>query len=104
MTLSIHGVGKVTVPSMPAFMIHKLLAAPLRSTAHKDKVEKDYRQVQAVAKRVVRDKALVAERRRILEDLHKKWAREIVESAHAMAEYLPPDENPKVVKLVSGLS
>jgi hypothetical protein len=104
MTFSIHGVGKVTVPSMPAFMIHKLLVAPLRSTAQKDKVEKDYRQVQAVAKRVVRDEALVAESRRILEDLHKKWARKIVESAHAMAATLPPDENPDVVKLVLGLS
>ena len=104
MTFSIHGVGKVTVPSMPAFMIHKLLVAPLRSTAQKDKVEKDYRQVQAVAKRVVRDEALVAQSRRILDDLHKKWARKIVESAHAMAEYLPPDENPDVVKLVLGLS
>jgi len=104
MTFSIHGVGKVTVPSMPAFMIHKLLVAPLRSIAQQDKVEKDYRQVQAVAKRVVRDEALVAESRRILEDLHKKWARKIVESAHAMAEYLPPDENPDVVKLVLGLS
>jgi hypothetical protein len=104
MTFSIHGVGRVTVPSMPAFMIHKLLVAPLRSAAQKDKVEKDYRQVQAVAKRIVRDDALVAESRRILENLHKKWARRIAESVRTMAEYLPPDENPDVVKLVLRVS
>ena len=104
MTFSIHGAGKVTVPSMPAFMLHKLLVAPLRSRAQRDKVEKDYRQVQAVAKRVIRDEALVAESRRILEGLHKKWARRIVESVQAMAEYLPPDENLDVVQLVLGAS
>lgn len=104
MTFSIHGVGKVTVPSMPAFMIHKLLVAPLRSPAQKDKVEKDYRQVQAVAKRIFRDDVLVGESRRILEGLHKKWARRVVESVRAMAEYLPPDENTDVVKLILRVS
>ena len=104
MTFSIHGVGKVTVPSMPAFMIHKLLVAPLRSREQKDKVEKDYRQVQAVAKRIVRDDALVAESRNILAGIHKRWVRKIVESANAMADHLPPDENHVVVKLVLGTS
>lgn len=104
MTFSIHGVGKVTVPSMPAFMIHKLLVAPLRSKAQKDKVEKDYRQVQSVAKKIAQDDALVAESRKILGGLHKKWARKIVESVRTMADYLPPDENLDVVKLVLGVS
>jgi len=104
LTFSIHGVGKVTVPSMPAFMIHKLLVAPLRSREQKDKVEKDYRQVQAVAKRIVRDDALVAESRKILEGLHKKWIRKVVESVNAMADHLPPDESPDVVKMVLGVS
>jgi len=100
MTFTVHGVGKVTVPSMPAFMIHKLLIAPLRSREQKDKVAKDYRQVQAVAKRIVRDDVLVAESRKILAGLHKRWVLKIAESANAMAEHLPPDENHAVVKLV----
>jgi len=103
MTFRIRGVGKVTVPSMPAFMIHKLLVAPLRSKAQKDKVEKDYRQVQAVAKRIIRDDALVVESRKILDSIHKKWARRIADSVQTMAEYLPPDEKMDVVKLVLGL-
>jgi hypothetical protein len=103
-TFSIHGVGKVAVPSLPAFMIHKLLVAPLRSKEQKDKVEKDYRQVQAVAKRIVRDDALVVESRKILEGLHKKWVRKVVESVSTMADHLPPDENPDVVKMVLGVS
>jgi hypothetical protein len=36
--------------------------------------------------------------------IHKKWVCKIVESVHAMAEYLPPDENPDVVKHVLGVS
>jgi hypothetical protein len=104
MTFSIHGVGKVMVPSMPAFMIHKLLVAPLRSREQKDKVEKDYRQVQAVAKRIARDDALVVESRNILDGLHKKVVHKVVESVSAMADHLPPDENLDVVKMVLGVS
>lgn len=104
MTFSVHGVGKVTVPSMPAFMIHKLLVAPSRSKAQKNKVEKDYRQVQTVAKRIVQDDALVAESRKIFEALHKKWAHKVVESVRTMADYLPPDESPDVLKLILGVS
>jgi hypothetical protein len=103
MTFSMHGVGKVTVPSMPAFMIHKLLVAPLRSKEQANKVEKDYRQVHAVAKRIVRDGALVVESRKTLEGLHKKWVHKVVKSVSTMADHLPPDENPDVVKMVLGV-
>ena len=74
----------------------------MRSKEQKDKVEKDYRQVQAVAKRIVRDGALVVESRKILEGLHKKWLHKVGESVSAMADHLPPEENPDVIKMVRG--
>jgi hypothetical protein len=53
---------------------------------------------------VLWDDALVAESRKVLEGLHKRWVRKIVESVNAMAEHLPPDENYDLVKLVLGVS
>jgi len=102
MTFSIHGAGRVTVPSMPAFMIHKLLVAPLRSREQKDKVEKDYRQAHAVAGRIIREDDLVAQTGKIFSGLPAKWRKKVMSSVKAMADHIPPDESAGLVKMILG--
>ncbi len=69
-THSIRDLGRVTVPSMPAFLIHKLVVMNKRRDPAKK--EKDLRQAKAVAKAVARDQEQLETLRRIFQDLHKK--------------------------------
>lgn len=70
-TLALRGAGKVVVPAMPAFVLHKLLVAPRRR--EEAKRFKDYRQAETVAKVVMRDEALVDQAVQIAASMHKKW-------------------------------
>lgn len=79
--------GRAKVPAMPAFYLHKLLVADARTK--EDKKAKDYRQVEAVAKALLRDEALLDEAKNIAAGLHKKWRQKIAKSALALPSYFP---------------
>ena len=69
-THSIRDLGKVTVPSMPAFLIHKLLVMSKRRDPAKK--EKDLRQAKAVAEAMGRDQEQLEILRSVFQGLHKK--------------------------------
>ena len=79
MEIKARDLGRVVVPSIAAFFLHKLLVATQRR--QEDKRQKDYRQVEAVAKAILADPALVEDVKRIAAGLHKKWLQKIVTSA-----------------------
>ena len=79
MEIKARDLGRVVVPSIAAFFLHKLLVASQRR--QEDKRQKDYRQVEAVAKAILTDPALVEDVKRIAAGLHKKWVQKIVTSA-----------------------
>ncbi|MGC8490693.1 MAG: GSU2403 family nucleotidyltransferase fold protein [Syntrophobacteraceae bacterium] len=89
-SICIRQVGKISVPSLPAFFVHKLLVAPLRKEGGKK--EKDYMQINAIAKRILQQDELVSESSRILAHLPSSWIKKIKSSAHLMEKYLPPDK------------
>jgi len=81
--------GKITIPSMPAFFIHKLLVARIRR--EKDKKEKDYKQVNFVAKRILQEEQLEIEFREIMKGLSVSWIKKIVASSKLLKNYIEPD-------------
>jgi hypothetical protein len=87
MTLQARDIGKVVVPSMPAFMLHKILVAGKRRKH--DKRVKDLRQAEAVAKTILLDPGLLQEVARIAGGLHKKWLEAIRKEAGNMSALLP---------------
>lgn len=97
-SILIHGVGRISIPSMSAFMLHKLLVAPLRSDAAKK--AKDYRQVHSIAKRIFPDESLMKETARILQKMPRRWSSRIAASAKAMKEHLPEDEQNEVTSML----
>lgn len=86
MTLKLRDLGRVVVPSMPAFMLHKLIVADERRQP--DKRAKDFRQAEAVAKAILAD-AMVADVARIAGAMHKKWRGKLVKSARQLSETQP---------------
>ncbi|GAB6036979.1 hypothetical protein JCM15519_15380 [Fundidesulfovibrio butyratiphilus] len=79
MEVKARDLGRVVVPSMAAFLLHKLLVASERRK--EDKRLKDYRQVEAVAKAILSNPAMVEDVERVAGGLHKKWVKKIAASA-----------------------
>uniref|UniRef100_I2Q5E7 Nucleotidyltransferase-like domain-containing protein n=1 Tax=Desulfovibrio sp. U5L TaxID=596152 RepID=I2Q5E7_9BACT len=79
MEIKARDLGRVVVPSIAAFFLHKLLVASERRK--EDKRLKDYRQVEAVAKAILTDPAMVEDVKRIAGGLHKKWVKKLMTSA-----------------------
>ncbi len=88
-SISMRQVGKVTIPSMPAFFIHKLLVAPMRR--EENKREKDYKQVNLVAKRILQGEELEIELRRIMKGLSVGWIKKVVASSKLLKNHIEPD-------------
>lgn len=87
MEITARDIGTVKVPSMPAFMLHKLIVAEKRKK--EDKRTKDYRQADSVAKAIMEDAVLVLEAGDIFHGLHKAWQGSIEKSARRLAERYP---------------
>jgi hypothetical protein len=81
--LTARDIGTVVVPTLPAFMLHKLLVAEKRKDSGKR--EKDCRQAHAVARAIMRDEGLIAETGRVFHALHKAWQKGIEKSALRLA-------------------
>lgn len=89
--LKVRGLGRVVVPSMPAFALHKLIVAGLRREDAKR--EKDLRQAGAVARAILRSREMVAQAGELGRSFPEKWlsrSRAGVESAASVTpECLP---------------
>ncbi len=84
--VSLRDIGRITLPSMPAFMLHKLLIASLPT--RKKKKEKDLSQVCAVAKRIITEENLMAEVRSLLKNMPQSWQNQINASALSISDYV----------------
>jgi hypothetical protein len=84
--VSLRDIGRIALPSMPAFTLHKLLIASL--SERKEKREKDYNQVCAVAKKIITDRNLIDEVRKIFVDMPQSWRKKIRASARNLQEYV----------------
>lgn len=85
MEVSLRDIGRIALPSMPAFALHKLLIASL--SERKAKREKDYNQVCAVAKKIITEKNLIDEVHKIFVDLPQSWRKKINASARILPEF-----------------
>jgi len=75
-------IGRIALPSMTAFMLHKLLIAALPE--RKEKSEKDYIQAMAVGKKIASDPDLVREAGRIMESIPVSWQKKIEKSVQKL--------------------
>jgi hypothetical protein len=81
--VSMRDIGRIALPSLPAFMLHKLLIAGL--PIRKEKREKDLKQVCAVAKKIVREDNLMGEVRSLLKSMPSSWRKKIATSARTIS-------------------
>ena len=84
--VSMRDIGRIALPSMPAFMLHKLLIARLPS--RKAKMEKDLRQACAVAKKIITDEKLMQEVHTLLKNMSSSWKKKINAAAQTLPEYI----------------
>jgi hypothetical protein len=84
--VSLRDIGRIALPSMPAFILHKLLIASLPE--RKAKRQKDYKQVCAVAKKIITDRKLIDEVHRIMNDMSLKWRKQINQSVLILPEFV----------------
>ena len=75
-------IGRIVLPSLPAFLLHKLLIAALPE--RKEKSEKDYIQAMAVAKRIAADQDLIREANRIMQSIPGSWRKKIERSVRKL--------------------
>lgn len=85
--LAARDLGRVCVPSMPAFVVHKLIVAACRRDVAK-KI-KDYKQVEAVCKTIARNPEEIAELAEIATRMHKSWCKKMVRSFLEMSKSVP---------------
>jgi hypothetical protein len=84
--VSLRDIGLIALPSMPAFMLHKLLIASL--PIRKEKREKDFRQVCAVAKKIISEEILLDEVCKLLKTMPSPWRKKIKASALSLSQDL----------------
>lgn len=110
-TVKVHGVHKaISVPSMPAFLVHRLITA--RFGEYRDaadniyKIRKDYQQAALTAKRILEEPDLRAELAAITKGLSDEPRAKMHESARAAAECIKaPDllgEDAAVLSMAGG--
>ena len=99
-TRTFRGLGKITVPSMPAFMVHKLIVAGKRRDLAKK--EKDLRQARAVAQVLRDDHDHLAELAAVFGGLHKTRKRMVVKSAKE-ADQMVPGSTAVFLEVLDGL-
>ncbi|MCF8031076.1 MAG: nucleotidyltransferase domain-containing protein [Desulfohalobiaceae bacterium] len=86
-TYRFRDLGKITVPSMPAFLAHKLAVSSKRRDPAKK--EKDLRQALAVARAVLQDPELVEEFHTVVSGLHKSQQKMISKLAQSSDKFVP---------------
>lgn len=86
-TETLRDLGKITIPSMGAFLVHKLIVADRRKD--QGKKAKDYRQAHSVAKTVLRDDNELYKTGQIIKGLHKKRQKMMLKSSKEASKYVP---------------
>ena len=84
--VSLRDIGRIALPSLPAFMLHKLLIASL--PIRKAKREKDFKQICAVAKKIIIEDDLLKEVRGLLKKMPLSWRKKINASALSLSQEL----------------
>ena len=84
--LEARDIGKVCVPSMPAFVVHKLIVADARRSAAKK--HKDYKQVESVCKTLLKLPAEISAVGRIAGGIHKSWRGKMLRSFAQMVSHI----------------
>jgi len=84
--VSLRDIGRIALPSLPAFTLHKLLIASLPE--RKEKREKDYSQVCAVAKKIITDRNLINEVHNIFTSMPQSWRKKISASVRVLPEFI----------------
>mgnify|MGYP006276220765 CR=1 FL=1 len=85
-TETLRDLGKITIPSMGAFLVHKLIVADRRKD--QGKKTKDYRQAYFVAKAVLRNEAELKGVGEVFKGLHKKRQRMMLKSSREAGKYV----------------
>ena len=93
--VTLRDIGRIALPSLPAFMWHKLLIADLPK--RKNKSEKDYVQAVAVGKRIAADQGLIREASRIMQSIPGSWRKKIEKSIQKLASQ---DEGEIILKIL----
>lgn len=91
-------IGRIALPSLPAFMLHKLLIADLPE--RKDKSEKDYIQAMAVAKRIAADDGLIRDASQIMQSIPGSWRKKIEKSAQKLISKGTPEKISEILKKI----
>ncbi len=76
--LKIRDLGKVTVPSLPAFVVHKLIVSSDRKD--QTKKTKDYQQALSATKVVLRNQEYLEQMESIVGQLNKTWRGKMIRS------------------------
>jgi hypothetical protein len=84
--VSLRDIGRIALPSLPAFALHKLLIASL--SQREEKRAKDYIQVCAVAKKIITDKKLIDEVQNIFFNMPESWRKKIRDSARILPKFV----------------
>lgn len=92
-TTKVHGVHKaVTLPSMPAFFVHRLITARFGeyrdAVLYPEKIRKDLKQAALVAEKIAGDKHLLEELKRIVAALPDDLRDKMDQSASSAADYV----------------
>ncbi|MHB8066346.1 MAG: GSU2403 family nucleotidyltransferase fold protein [Desulfobaccales bacterium] len=98
--VSLRDIGRIALPSLPAFMWHKILIADLPT--RKNKSEKDYIQAAAVGKRVAADPDLIREASRIMQSIPGSWRKKIEKSAQKLASHGEGEMILKILERIKG--
>ncbi len=91
--VSLRDIGRIALPSLPAFMLHKLLIADLPE--RKSKSEKDLKQAVAVAKRIITDLDLIREAGQIMQSISASWRKKIEKSAKELE--IPSERGSEII-------
>mgnify|MGYP000300021952 CR=1 FL=1 len=85
-TLNLRDLGKVKVPSMSAFLVHKLIVADRRSNTAKK--EKDFRQAYYVARNIIQKPEELDNTSKVIQNLHKKRRDKMFKSSKEADKYI----------------
>lgn len=96
-TIGVRGVHKaITIPSMPAFYVHRLITAAFGEyrdpVLNVHKVRKDYKQAALIAKKILIDRVLLDELDRVIQKLSPDLIEKSIRGAKAAEKFIkPPD-------------
>ncbi len=92
-TTKVHGVHKaITLPSMPAFFVHRLVTARFGEyrdpVSHAGKIRRDFKQAALVAKKIETESSLREELAAIVAGLSEELRQKMQQGAELAAEYV----------------